>query len=89
MEVIQPNNEPTTSGNPTIIVNQPVPKSNGMGTAGFVLALLALFLGWVPVVGWILWVLGLIFSICVCRLVRRRCGIGNLIAFLYTVKLSP
>ncbi|MFQ9502833.1 MAG: hypothetical protein ACLR1G_01335 [Alistipes indistinctus] len=49
-------------GNPTIIVNQPVPKSNGMGTAGFVLALLALFLGWVPVVGWILWVLGLIFS---------------------------
>ena len=62
MEVIQPNNEPTTSGNPTIIVNQPVPKSNGMGTAGFVLALLALFLGWVPVVGWILWVLGLIFS---------------------------
>ena len=62
MEVIQPNNEPTTSGNPTIIVNQPVPKSNGMGTAGFALALLALFLGWVPVVGWILWVLGLIFS---------------------------
>ena len=58
MEVIQPNNEPTTSGNPTITV----PKSNGMGTAGFVLALLALFLGWVPVVGWILWVLGLIFS---------------------------
>ncbi|MFQ8806127.1 MAG: hypothetical protein ACLR8Y_14910 [Alistipes indistinctus] len=116
MEVIQPNNEPTTSGNPTIIVNQPVPKSNGMGTAGFVLALLALFLGWVPVVGWIfvgigpdfflrrcvrtpkgLAIAGLIISllgvilllICVCRLVRRRCGIGNLIAFLYTVKLSP
>ena len=77
MEVIQPNNEPTTSGNPTIIVNQPVPKSNGMGTAGFVLALLALFLG------------RHLVAICVCRLVRRRCGIGNLIAFLYTVKLSP
>ena len=36
--------------------------SNGMGIAGFVLALLALFLGWIPVLGWILWVLGLIFS---------------------------
>ena len=31
--------------------------------AGFVLALLGLFLGWVPVLGWILWVLGLIFSV--------------------------
>lgn len=71
MEVIQPNNEPTTSGNPTIIVNQPVPKSNGMGTAGFVLALLALFLGWVPVVGWILWVLGLIFPASVCSGLRK------------------
>ena len=27
------------------------------------LALLALFLGWVPVLGWILWLLGLIFSV--------------------------
>ena len=44
MEVIQPNHKPTISGNPTIIVNQPAPKWNGMGTAGFVLALLALFL---------------------------------------------
>lgn len=34
-----------------------------MGTAGFVLALIALFLGWIPVLGWIVWLLGLIFSI--------------------------
>lgn len=34
-----------------------------MGVAGFVLALLGLFLGWVPVLGWVLWVLGLIFSL--------------------------
>ena len=27
-----------------------------------VLALIALFLGWVPVLGWILWLLGLILS---------------------------
>jgi hypothetical protein len=37
-------------------------KSNGIGTAGFVLALLTLFLGWIPVLGWIMWLLGLIFS---------------------------
>lgn len=37
-------------------------KSNGIGTAGFVLALIALFFGWVPVLGWITWLLGLIFS---------------------------
>ena len=47
----------------TIIVNQIQKKSNGLAIAGFVLALLALFLGWVPVLGWILWLLGLIFSL--------------------------
>ncbi len=46
----------------TIIVNQQERKSNGIGTAGFVLALVALFLGWVPILGWIIWVLGLILS---------------------------
>lgn len=34
-----------------------------MGVAGFVLALIGLFLFWVPVFNWILWLLGLIFSI--------------------------
>ena len=33
-----------------------------MGVAGFVLALLGLFLSWVPFVGGILFLLGLIFS---------------------------
>ncbi|MDR2672427.1 MAG: zinc ribbon domain-containing protein [Coriobacteriales bacterium] len=37
-------------------------KSNGIGTAGFILALLGLFLSWVPVAGWIIWVLGAILS---------------------------
>ncbi len=36
--------------------------SNGMATAGFVLALITLFFGWLPVAGWITWLLGLIFS---------------------------
>ena len=47
---------------PTIIVNQQERKSNGLGTAGFILAIIALFFGWVPAAGWIVWALGFIFS---------------------------
>ncbi len=43
-----------------VIVKQ---QGNGMGVAGFVLALLGLILCWVPFLNWILWILGLIFSI--------------------------
>ncbi len=44
--------------------NQPQPsRSNGLGITGFVLSLLALLLGWVPLLGWIIWLLGLIFSL--------------------------
>lgn len=46
----------------TIIINQQEKKSNGLGTAGFVLALVALFFGWIPILGWIIWALGLILS---------------------------
>ena len=38
-------------------------KKNGIGTAGFVLALIGLILCWVPVLNWILWILGVVFSI--------------------------
>ncbi len=44
-----------------VIVNVPK-RSNGMGVAGFVLALLGLIFCWVPILGWILWLFGLIFS---------------------------
>jgi hypothetical protein len=47
--------------NQTIVINQSE-SGNGVGTAGFILALITIFLGWVPVLGWILWALGLIFS---------------------------
>ncbi|KGL45643.1 hypothetical protein EP56_03805 [Listeriaceae bacterium FSL A5-0209] len=36
---------------------------NSLGTAGFVLALIGLFTGWIPVLGWIVWILGAVFSI--------------------------
>ena len=37
-------------------------RTNGLGTAGFVLSLITFIFGWVPVFGWIIWILGLIFS---------------------------
>ena len=40
----------------------PSSASNGLGVAGFVCALCALVLFWLPVVNFILWVLGIIFS---------------------------
>ena len=45
-----------------IYINQIVQKSNGIGTAGFVFSIAALFLGWIPVIGWMIWLLGAIFS---------------------------
>lgn len=46
-----------------IIINQPPVKKNGLGTAGFVLALLALVFCWIPILDFILWLLGAIFSV--------------------------
>lgn len=63
MEKEQNNKRQEVSPNQTFIINQSeAKKTNGIGTAGFVLAIIALLLSWVPVLGWILWALGLIFS---------------------------
>lgn len=54
-----------TQNNPNpqnIYIQNPVKRTNGIGTAGFVLALTAIFLGWIPIIGWLIWVLGVIFS---------------------------
>ena len=50
------------SANQTIIIKEVEKKSNGIGVAGFVLSLLALFFGWIPVLGWVLWFVGLVLS---------------------------
>lgn len=47
----------------TVIVREQRYKSNGLGTAGFILALLGLLLAWVPVLGWIQWLVGAILSV--------------------------
>ncbi len=40
-------------------------RTNGLGTAGFVLSLITFIFGWVPVFGWIIWILiaGFIISL--------------------------
>lgn len=45
----------------TFVIQQ-TNNSNGTGVAGFIFAILGLLLGWIPVLGWILWLLGLILS---------------------------
>tara|TARA_B110000881_G_C18277660_1_gene365901 strand:+ start:164 stop:457 length:294 start_codon:yes stop_codon:yes gene_type:complete len=54
--------KPEQSNNSQTINIQAENQSNGMGVAGFILALLGLFLGWIPFVGWIIGFLGLLFS---------------------------
>lgn len=38
-------------------------RKNGIGTAGFVLALIGVFTSWVPVLGWVIWLLGALLSV--------------------------
>lgn len=70
---------------PTVIVQSPRESSNGIGTAGFVLSLLTFALGWVPVLGWILWILGLIFSAIGLAKKPRGLAIAGLIISLIDV----
>ncbi len=50
-------------GAPVIVNNIVEKKSNSLGTAGFVLAILAVVFCWAPVLNWILWFLGALFSV--------------------------
>jgi len=61
-EPIIRNQHQSTTGGTTVVVNQTETHSNGVGTAGFVLALLSVIFSWVPILNWIFWILGLILS---------------------------
>lgn len=52
--------QPQQANQTTVIVNER--RSNGFGTAGFVFALLGVILSWAPLVGFIIWFLGFLFS---------------------------
>ena len=52
----------------TIIINQQERRStNGLGTAGFILALLGLIFSWVPGLGWVLRQMKRVNLILICR----------------------
>lgn len=83
----KPSNRQNSTGQ-TIIVNQVEKKSNGLGTAGFILSLMALFVGWVPFFGWLIWILGLIFSfIGVFKTPRGLAIAGLVISFIGIILL--
>lgn len=66
-----------------------MPQKNGMGTTGFVLALLGLIFCWVPVLDWILWILGLIFSIIgVFRKPKGLAIAGLVISFIFLILIT-
>lgn len=47
---------------PIVINNTVTHRSNGIGTAGFVMALISAIFCWVPGVNWVIWFLGTLFS---------------------------
>jgi hypothetical protein len=72
----------------TNITIQQGSEKNSLGLAGFVLALIAVFLGWVPGLGWILWLVGAILSIV--GLFRKPKGLaiaGTIISFIDIILL--
>ncbi|MFB9052126.1 hypothetical protein ACFFVB_03455 [Formosa undariae] len=55
-----PQDHRTNQHGQTYIITQN--ESNGIGIAGFIFAMLGLFLGWIPLFGWFIWFLGAILS---------------------------
>ncbi|HUN21271.1 MAG TPA: hypothetical protein PLT34_08450 [Muribaculaceae bacterium] len=72
--------------NPQTIIIQK--KGNGLGTAGFVLSLIAFILCWVPILDFILWLLGAIFSVIgVFKAPRGLAIAGCIISFILIIVL--
>ena len=64
MPVVQTAQQMPPAGQQTrvIIENSGSSQTNGLGIAGFVLALIGLFVSWVPILGWGIWFLGVLLS---------------------------
>ena len=77
--------QPQYPNNPqvSVINNIQQAKSNGLGTAGFVLALIAFLFSWIPGVNWVIWFLGALFSVIGCFKQPRGLAIaGTVISFI-------
>lgn len=55
--------ENNQNGASQVIVNNIVTERNGLGLAGLIVAIVGFFLSWIPVFGWVLWIVGLALSI--------------------------
>lgn len=78
----------TTRGNQTTVIINQERKGNGVGTTGFVFALIGLFTGFIPVLGWIIWLVGAICSII--GLFKQPKGLaiaGTIISFIGLIVL--
>lgn len=77
----------TNATQQNIYVNVPTNnKTNGLGLAGMILAIIGLFLGLIPVLGWIIWFLGLVFSaIGVFKSPRGFAIAGLVISFIWLI----
>ena len=69
----------------TINIHQQENKSNGIGTAGFVLSLIGLFFGWIPILGWVIWFLGGALSFAGLFKNPKGLAIGGLVISLISV----
>ena len=77
-----------TSQNSNVTVNYEVPSTNGVGTAGFILSLISLFLSWVPGVGWLMWFIGMFLSfIGIFKKPRGLAIVGFIISFIDVIIL--
>lgn len=72
----------------TILVREQRYKSNGLGTAGFITSLLGLLLSWVPILGWILWLIGVLLSLIGVFKSPRGLAITGLILSLITLGIG-
>lgn len=84
----QQNNKENLRHVQTILVREQRYKSNGLGTAGFITSLLGLLLSWVPVLGWILWLVGALLSLIGVFKTPRGLAITGIILSLITLGIG-
>lgn len=84
----QQNNKKNLRHVQTILVREQRYKSNGLGTAGFITSLLGLLLSWVPVLGWILWLVGALLSLIGVFKTPRGLAITGIILSLITLGIG-
>lgn len=84
----QQNNQENLRHVQTILVREQRYKSNGLGTAGFITSLLGLLLSWVPVLGWILWLVGALLSLIGVFKSPRGLAITGIILSLITLGIG-